>query len=93
MFAPALRSLMRLYKTLAVYLRRHAEKLLPLCFSLMCRRQSQGFKKLVLASSSNLLFVLYYFLIYIVFLCSGEGLACDLRRDVSRNIAYLCGLS
>jgi len=77
---------MRQYKTLTVYLRRYAEERLPLCFSLICRRQTQGVMKLVPASSRNVLFALHFFLILFVFLCSGERLDCDMGRYMSRDI-------
>jgi len=87
MFPPALRSLMWWYKTLLVYLRRHAEERLHLCFSLMCRRRSQGVMKLVLAGSCHVLFALHFFLILFVFLCSGERLDCEMGKHMSRDIA------
>jgi hypothetical protein len=80
------------YKTLSVYPRSHAEEQLALCFCIMCRRQTQGFKKLVLTSSRHVLFALHFFLILFVFLCSGERLDCDMRRDMSKYIAYLSRL-
>jgi len=42
---------------------------------------------LVLANSRHVLFILHFFLILFVFLCSGERLDCDMGRDMSRDIA------
>jgi len=42
--------------------------------------------KLVLINIRHALFALHLFLILFVFLCSGERLDCDMRRDMSRDI-------